>query len=122
MFREAFSKMKKILCNPKIAISTRLRAPECYVLLVQKYGSETWTISKDMEKRINAAEMWFLRRVLRIGWESHIANEEFLIEADTERKQMKTIKKQQLQFLGHCMRNDRIENLALTGKVAGKRA
>ena len=73
-------------------------------------------------KRINAAEMWFLRRLLRIGWESHTRNEEVLIKADTERKLMKTIKKQQLQFLGHCMRKDGIEKLALTGKVAGKRA
>ena len=27
-----------------------------------------------------------------------------------------------LQFLGHCMRKDGIEKLALTGKIAGKRA
>ena len=48
-------------------------------------------------------------------------NKEVLIKADTERKLMKTIKKQQLQFLGHCMRKDRTEKLALTGKIAGKR-
>ena len=35
-----------------------------------------------------------LRRVLRIGWESHTTNEEVLIKADTERKLMKTIRKQ----------------------------
>ena len=35
---------------------------------------------------------------------------------------MKTIKKQQLQFLGHCMRKDGIEKLALTSEIAGKRA
>ena len=58
--RETFSKMKKILCNPKITISTRLRVLECYVLPVLKYVSEKWTVSKEMEKRINAAEIWFL--------------------------------------------------------------
>jgi len=35
---------------------------------------------------------------------------------------MKTIKKQLLQFLGHCMRKDGMEKLAHTGKIAGKRA
>ena len=66
---------------------------------ILKCGIETWTVSKEVEKRINAAEMWFLWRVLRIGWESHTKNEEVLIKADTERKLMKTIKKQRLQFL-----------------------
>jgi len=57
MSRETFSKIKKILCNPKITVTTRLRVLECYVLPVLKYGSETWTVSKKMEKRINAIEM-----------------------------------------------------------------
>nr|XP_027208548.1 uncharacterized protein LOC113802211 [Penaeus vannamei] len=43
--------------NPKITVTARLRVLECYVLPVLKYGSETWTVSKKMEKRINAAEM-----------------------------------------------------------------
>ena len=45
-------------------------------------------------------------RILRIGWESHTTNEEALFQADTEGKLMKTIKKQQLPLLGHCMRKD----------------
>jgi len=77
MSRETFSKIKKILCNPKIPVATRLRVLECYVLPVLKYGSETWTVSKEMENRIIQAEMWFLRRLLRIGWESHTTNEGF---------------------------------------------
>ena len=36
-------------------------------------------MSKEMEKRINVAEMWFMRTVLRIGWESPTMNEEVLI-------------------------------------------
>ena len=59
----------------------------------------------------------------RLGRESHTTNEEVLFKADTERKLMKrTIKKQQLQFLEHCMKKDGIEKLALTGKIAGTRA
>nr|XP_027219991.1 uncharacterized protein LOC113812322 [Penaeus vannamei] len=48
--RETFSKIKKILCNPKITVATRLRVLECCVLPVLKYGSETWTVSKEMEE------------------------------------------------------------------------
>lgn len=77
MSRKTSSKIKKILCNPKITVATRLRVWKCYVLLVLKYGSETWTVSKEMENRIIQAEMWFLCRLLRIGWESHTTNEGF---------------------------------------------
>ena len=45
---------------------------------------------KEMEKRINAVEVSFLRRILSIGWTSHKTNEEVLFEADTERKLMKS--------------------------------
>ena len=67
-------------------------------------------------------QMWLQRRVLRIGWKTLTTNEEVLIKVDTQRKLMNTIKKHQLQFLGHCMRKDRIGKLAHTGKIAGKRA
>ena len=84
MLREAFLKMKRTLCNSKITVSTRLRVLECYVLPVLKYGSETWTVPKEIEKGINNAEMWFLQSVLRNYWESHTANEEVFIKADTD--------------------------------------
>ena len=45
---------------------------------------------KEMEKRINALEVWFLRRILSISWTSQKANEETLFQADTERKLMKS--------------------------------
>ena len=35
--RETFSKLKKILCNPKITIPNRLRMLECYVLPILEY-------------------------------------------------------------------------------------
>ena len=62
------------------------------------------------------------RRILRIGWTSHTTNEEVIFLADTERKLMKSIKKQQLQFLDHCITKDGMEKIILTGKIAGKRA
>ena len=37
-----------------------------YILL---YGCETWTISGDMIKKLEALETWFYRRMLTISWE-----------------------------------------------------
>ena len=114
--------MRGVLCNPKITMATRTRVLQCYVLPILKYACESWTISKEMEKRINASEMWFFRRMLRISWTSHTSNEDVLIRANTERKLLPMIRTHQLKFLGHCLRKAGIERLTLTGKIAGKRA
>jgi len=44
-----------------------------------------------------------------------------MTSAGVQRELMKTIRQRQLNFLGHVMRRHGLENLALTGKVGGKR-
>ena len=39
-----------------------------YILPVFLYGAETWSITKDIERRINALGQWCLRRILNITW------------------------------------------------------
>ena len=41
------------------------------------YGCETWTINKDIENKINAFEMWILRKVANVKWSDKETNEEF---------------------------------------------
>ena len=75
------------------------------------YGAETWTISKLMEKRLQAAEMWFYRRMLRISWQDFKSNEEVLRIMKTERKLIGDIKVRQKRFLGHVMRQGGVEKM-----------
>jgi len=46
-----------------------------------KYGSEAWTINYKAMNTINAAEMWCLRRMLKISYLDTITNEEVLRQA-----------------------------------------
>ncbi|GFO26229.1 nitrilase homolog 1-like [Plakobranchus ocellatus] len=59
-----FQKMKTVLTNKNISIRTRRRALECYIEPILMYGCEAWTISKQTQKKLEATEMWFLRRML----------------------------------------------------------
>ena len=68
-----------------------------------------------------AVEIWFLRRILRISWTEKKTNVEVMTAAGVQRELMKTIQQQQLNFLGHVMRRHGLENLAVTGKVDGRR-
>ena len=67
------------------------------------YGCESWTQRKDDEKRIEAAEMWFYRRLLRVSWTDRRTNESILQELGTTRKLLTLIKERKLRYVGHAL-------------------
>ena len=75
-----------------------------------------------MIKRLESCEVWFLRRMMRISWKDKVSNEEVFRRAGTGRKLIFDLRMRQMKFLGHVMRNGELENLAMTGKIEGKRS
>ena len=120
--KQAFSKMENILKTSKISMRTRLRILKAYVWSVLLYGAETWTLNKRLEGHLEAAEMWFLRRILKIPWTERISNQEVLRIAGTTPELLKLIKSRQMSFVGHIIREGKVEHLILTGKIPGKRS
>ena len=41
---------------------------QCYIESILLYGCEAWSMTKQTSTSIEAMEMWFLRRVLRVSW------------------------------------------------------
>ena len=122
MAQDAFQKMEKVIKNKNITIETRNRILQCYVIPILTYGSECWTISPNMERKLEATEMWFHRRMLHISWKDHVTNDEVLRRGRTERKLMNRIRAGQMSFLGHIMRKHGLENIVVTGKIEGERS
>ena len=85
-------------------------------------GSEAWTISKQVQKKLEATEMSFLRRMLLSSWIAKKPNEIVLREADTTRSLTNRIRKLQATFIGHVMRREMRERLGTTGRIEGKRS
>src|SRR6218665_781332 len=48
------------------------------------YSCETWTMTKKMEKKINACEMWIWRKMQRISWMEKKTNESVRMEIGIE--------------------------------------
>ena len=119
--KDAFQKLSLILKNRNISMTTKFRVLKTYVWSTLTYGCECWTITSDIEKKIEAAEMWFIRRMLRISWAEKKTNVNVLREGNVQRSLLKTIRKRQMEFLGHVCRRRGLEFLSLTGKVEGKR-
>ena len=78
-----------------------------------------------MQKKIEATEMWFMRRMMKISWTEQETNEEVLQRGSritgSRREIMKNIRQRQLRFLGHEMREQQLENQCVTGKFGRKK-
>ena len=86
------------------------------------YGCESWTMTKETIKKVNALELWFLRRMQRISWTAHVTNETVLKQTCQVGQLLNAIKNRQLQFFGHIMRQENLEQISITGRINGKRA
>ena len=77
--------MSNMLTARNISSQTKLRLIKCYGWSTLMYGCETWTISQAMKKQLVVAEMWFLRRMMKISWIKKVMNENVLRRTQTER-------------------------------------
>ena len=75
--RNAYKNLSTILPSRDTSIDTRKRIVKCYIWATFLYGSETWTITKIIAKKINAFELCIYRRMLRVPWIAHKLNNEF---------------------------------------------
>ncbi|GFO06060.1 cytochrome c oxidase assembly protein cox15-like protein [Plakobranchus ocellatus] len=115
-----FQKMKPILTNNKITITTRKRALQCYIEPILMYGCEAWTITKEIQKKIEAAEMWFFRRMLRVPWTARKTNEEVLKETESIRSLMSRIRRRQEKVCGTHIEKRRIREPCYNRKNGGE--
>ena len=67
-------------------------------------------------------QLRFLRRMLRIAWTDKVSNDQVLQRANTSRNLLKVIVSRQIRFVGHVMRKNQLETVALTVVIEGKRA
>ncbi len=122
MAKNSFMKLSPVFKNRNIRQTTKLRILQAYVWSILQYGCESWTLKRSLERRIEAAEMWLLRKMMRIPWTVKMTNVQVLRLANTKRYLLRNIRKRQLQFVGHICRKRDLEHLALTGKLEGKKS
>ena len=75
---------------------------QAMVFLVVTYGCESWTIKKVELFRIDAFELWCLRRLLKIPWTAR-SNQSILKEINLEYSLEGMILKLSLQYFGQLM-------------------
>ena len=99
---------------------TKVHLVQAMVFPVVMYGCET--IKKAECKRIDAFELWYWRRLLRVPWTTRRSNQSILKEISPEYSLEGLMLKLKLQYFGHMMRRtDSFEKTLMLGKIEGRR-
>ena len=60
--------LDSILKSRDITLPTKVRLVKAMVFPVIMYGCESWPVKKAERRRIDAFELWCLRRLLGVPW------------------------------------------------------
>ena len=66
--RKVMTNLDSILKSRDITLPTKVHLVKAMVFPVVMYGCESWTIKKTECQRIDAFELWYWRRLLRVPW------------------------------------------------------
>ena len=86
------------------------------------YGCESWTVKKAERQRIDAFELWYWRRLLRVPWTTRRSNQSILKETSPGCSLEGLMLKLKIQYFGHLMqRVDSLEKTLMLGGIGGRR-
>ena len=118
--RKSMTHLDSILKSRDITLSTKIHLVKAMVFPVVMYGCENWIIKKAEHQRIDALELWWWRRLLRIPWTARRSNQSILKEISPEYSLEGLMLKLKLQYFGHPMRRtDSLEKTLMLGKIEG---
>ena len=120
--RKVMTNLDSIFKSRDITLPTKVRLVKAMVVSVVMYGGESWTIKKGERQRIDAFELWYWRRLLRVPWTARRSNQSILKEISLGCSLEGLMLKLKLQYFGHLMwRPDSFEETLLLGKIEGGR-
>ena len=114
--------LDSILKSRDITLSTKVSLVKAMVFPVVMYGCESWTTKKAEHRRIDAFELWYWRRLLRVPWTARRSNQSILKEISPGCSLEGLMLKLKLQYFGHLTRRaDSFEMTLMLGKIERRR-
>ena len=119
-WQKSYDNPDSILKSRDITLPTKVCLVKTMVFPVIMYGCESWTIKKAECQRIDAFELWYWRRLLRVPWTPRRSNQSILKEISPEYSLEGLTLKLKLQHFGHLIRRtDSFEKTLMLGKIEG---
>ena len=120
--RKAMTNLDSILKSRAVTLLTKACIVKAVVFPVVMYGCESLTMKKTERRRIDAFELWYWRRLLRVSWTARRSNQSILKEISPACSLEGLMLKLKLQYFGHLMRRvDSLEKTLMLGRIGGRR-
>ena len=120
--RKVMTNLDSILKSRDITLPTKVHLVKAMVFLVVMYGSESWTMKKVECRKMDAFELWYWRRLLRVPWTPRRPNQSILKEISPGCSLKGLMLKLKLQYFGHLLRRaDSLEKTLMLGKIEGRK-
>ena len=120
--RKVITNLDSICKSRDITLPTKVHLVKAMVLPVVMYGCESWTVKKAECQRIDAFELWWWRRLLRVPWTARRSNQSILKEISPGCSLEGLMLKLKLQYFDHLMqRVDSLEKTLMLGGIGGRR-
>ena len=114
--------LDSILKSRDITLPTKVHLVKAMVFPVDMCECESWTIKKAEYRRVDAFELWYWRRLLRVPWTARRSNQSILKEISPGCSLEGLMLKLKLQYFGHLMRRvDSLEKTLILGGIGGRR-
>ena len=101
--RKVMTNLDSIFKSRDITFPTKVRLVKAMVFPVVMYGCKSWTVEKAESQRIDAFEVWYWRRLLRVPWTARRSNQSILKEISPGMYLEGMMLKLKLQYFGHLM-------------------
>ena len=119
--RKIMTNLDCILKSRHTTLTTKVYLVKAMVFPEVMYGCENWTIRKAERWRIDALELWYWRRLLRVPWTPRRSNQPILKEISPGCSLEGLMLKLKLQYFGHLVqRADSFEKTLVQGKIEGR--
>ena len=101
--RKVMTNLDSILKSRDITLPSKVCLVKAMVFPVVMYGCESWTIKKAEHRKIDAFELRYWRRLLRVPWTARRSNQSILKEISPGCSLKGLMLKLKLQYFGHQM-------------------
>ena len=101
----ALTRFKPVWNDRSISLSSKMRLMRSLVTSIFLYACESWTLTAELQRRIQALEMRCYRKILRISYKDHVTNEKFRTKIQQaigpHEDPLTIVKRRKLHWYGH---------------------
>ena len=112
--------MKPVWNERRISLSSKIRLMGSLVTSIFLLACGSWTLTAELQRKIQAMEMRFYRKILHISHKDHVTNEEVrakIQQAIRPHEDLTIVKRRKLQWYGHVSRSSGLAKSILQGTV-----